>query len=52
MRTPCLRPGLASALREGCVVLHVTPLLRELIVETVRFGQLRARRRHERALRE
>jgi len=52
MRTLYLRPGLASALREGCAVLHVTPLLRELIVETVRVGQLRARHRHERALRD
>jgi AraC-like DNA-binding protein len=33
-------------------VLHVTPLLRELILETVRIGKLRARHHHERALRD
>src|SRR5271154_5435279 len=52
MRTLYLRPGLASALSRGCAVLHVTPLLRELIVETVRIGQLRMRNHHERALRD
>jgi AraC-like DNA-binding protein len=49
---PGLRDGLASGLRAGCAVLHVTPLLRELIVEAVRLGQLRARNRQERALRD
>lgn len=52
MRTLYLRPGLASALPHGCAVLHVTPLLRELIVETVRVGHLRPHHRHERALRD
>ena len=52
MRTLYLRPGLASAFSRGCAVLHVTPLLRELIVETVRIGQLRTRNRHECALRD
>jgi AraC-like DNA-binding protein len=52
MRTLYLRPGLASALSRGCAVLHVTPLLRELIVEAVRIGQLRMRNHHERALRD
>jgi hypothetical protein len=42
MRTLYLRRGLASKLPLGCTVLHVTPLLRELIVEAVRIGQLRA----------
>lgn len=52
MRTLYLRPGLASPFSRGCVVLHVTPLLRELIVEAVRIGWLRARNRNERALRD
>jgi AraC-like DNA-binding protein/quercetin dioxygenase-like cupin family protein len=52
MRTLYFRPGLVSGLSPGCVVLHVTPLLRELIVETVRTGQLRTRNTHERALRD
>src|SRR5271166_4236223 len=43
MRTLYLRPGLASRLSDGCLVLQVTPLLRELIVEAVRLGQLRWR---------
>lgn len=33
-------------------MLHVTPLMRELIVEAVRIGQLRTRNHHERALRD
>ena len=52
LRTLYLRPGLVSHRLRGCAVLQVTPLLRELIVETVRIGSLRARRRHERALRD
>ena len=43
MRTLYLRPGLAPRLPDLCKVLHVTPLLRELIVETVRIGNLRSR---------
>ncbi|HLY20331.1 MAG TPA: helix-turn-helix transcriptional regulator [Bryobacteraceae bacterium] len=43
MRTLYLRPGLATSLPAACTVLHVTPLLRELIVEIVRIGQLRTR---------
>jgi len=35
-----------------CAVLHVSPLLRELIVEAVRAGQLRMRDRYESALRD
>jgi AraC-like DNA-binding protein len=41
MRTLYLRPGLARDLPRRCNVLQVTPLLRELIVEAVRIGQLR-----------
>jgi AraC-like DNA-binding protein len=52
MRTLCLRRGVAARLPAGCTVLHVTPLLRELIVETVRIGNLRASDPLESALRE
>ena len=52
MRTLYIRPGLVPGLSAGCAVLHVTPLLRELILETVRIGQLRARSPSERALRD
>lgn len=50
MRTLYFRPRLASRAAPGCTVLHVTPLLRELIVETVRIGQLHTRKPAERAL--
>lgn len=52
MRTLYLRRGVAAQLPAGCMVLHVTPLLRELIVETVRLGNLRARHRLENSLRD
>jgi AraC-like DNA-binding protein/quercetin dioxygenase-like cupin family protein len=52
MRTLYLRRELAARPSAGCTVLHVTPLLRELIVETVRMGSLRARNRPESALRD
>lgn len=52
MRTLYVRPGQVSAFEGGCTVLHVTPLLRELIVEAVRIGRLRARAPIERALRD
>jgi AraC-like DNA-binding protein/mannose-6-phosphate isomerase-like protein (cupin superfamily) len=52
MRTLYLRTGLTVRLEPGCAVLHVTPLLRELIVETVRVSQLRVRNRYECSLRE
>ena len=52
MRTLYISRGLVSAMPIGCAVLHVTPLLRELIVETVRIGQLRTAHRLERALRD
>jgi AraC-like DNA-binding protein len=52
MRTLYLRTGLSARVESGCAVLHVTPLLRALIVEAVRVGQLRMRNRYECALRE
>jgi AraC-like DNA-binding protein len=50
MRTLYFRPGLIRTRPVGNAVLHVTPLLRELILETVRIGNLHARHRLERAL--
>jgi hypothetical protein len=38
MRTLYFRPRLVAAFSPGCAVLHVTPLLRELILEAVRIG--------------
>ena len=52
MRTLYLRGGLSARPEPRCAVLHVTPLLRELIVETVCAGQLRLRDRYECALRD
>jgi len=52
MRTLYLRKGLADGLPTGCTVLHVTPLLRELIVETVRIGNLRTSDSLETSLRD
>jgi AraC-like DNA-binding protein len=52
MRTLYLRRGLASRLPRTCTVLHVTMLLRELIVEAVRIGQLRSGNRLHRTLRD
>ncbi len=52
MRTLYFRPGLVSRPGPGCAVLSITPLLRELVIETVRIGRLRARNPHERALRD
>ena len=52
MRTLYLRAGLAARSEQGCVVLYVTPLLRELIAETVNVVQLHIRDRYECALRE
>jgi AraC-like DNA-binding protein/quercetin dioxygenase-like cupin family protein len=43
MRTLYLRPDTADQMPNHCAVLLVTPLLRELIVETVRLGRLRSR---------
>jgi len=52
MRTLYFRPGLIRTPPLVSAVLHVTPLLRELILETVRIGNLRSRQHHERALRD
>jgi AraC-like DNA-binding protein/quercetin dioxygenase-like cupin family protein len=52
MRTLYLRRALTARLEPRCIVLHVTPLLRELILEIVRVGRLRVRDRYECALRE
>ena len=52
MRTLYLRKSLTARSDLHCAVLHVTPLLRELIVETVSVGQLRMKHRYECALRE
>lgn len=40
MRTVYLRPGLAAGLPESCGVVQVTPLLRELVLETLQRGML------------
>lgn len=50
MRTLYLRPGLVRG--QHCAVLHVSPLLRELIVEAVRIGNLKMRNAGHAALRD
>jgi AraC-like DNA-binding protein len=50
MRTLYLRPGLVRRFGNGCCVLHVTGLLREVILEAVACGQLRNRNDYEPAL--
>jgi AraC-like DNA-binding protein len=52
MRTLYLRKDLSARPAPGCAVLHVTPLLRELVVETVRVGRLRMRNHYECSLRD
>ena len=52
MRTLYLRRRLARGLPGECTVMHVTPLLRELIVEAVRTGSLGNGNRVHRALRD
>ncbi len=52
MRTLYLRKNLMARPESRCAVLHVTPLLRELMLETVRAGRLRTRNRYECALRD
>ncbi len=52
MRTLYIRRALATGLPAACTVLHVTPLLRELIVETVRLKQMGMRNRLHCALRD
>jgi len=47
MRTLYLRPDLAARPEPHCLVLHVKPLLRELIIEAVNAGQLHRRNREE-----
>ena len=50
MRTLYFRANIAPRPVHECSVLHVDPLLRELVVETVRLGQLRYSSREHRAL--
>jgi AraC-like DNA-binding protein/quercetin dioxygenase-like cupin family protein len=52
MRTLYLRRGLVPNAPKVCTVLHVSPLLRELIVEAVRMGQLCVKNRVQTALRD
>jgi len=52
MRTLYLRRRVAPGLPAVCTALHVSPLLRELIVEAVRVGQLRMKDRLHCALRD
>lgn len=52
MRTIYFRPSLATRRSEVCEVLHVSTLLRELIVEAVGLGRLRTRIEYERAVRD
>jgi hypothetical protein len=52
MRTLYLQTSLVARSEPSCAVLHATPLLRELIVETVRVGRLRMRNRYECTLRD
>ena len=40
MRTLYFRPGMVPSQPDSCVVMNVSPLLRELVLETVRIGQL------------
>jgi AraC-like DNA-binding protein len=51
MRTLYLRPSLAR-MAPVCTVLYVRPLLRELIFEIVRIGELHLHKQHESALRD
>jgi len=50
MRTLYLRRGLARHLGEACVVVHVSALLEELILEACRIGDLESDDRRERHL--
>jgi AraC-like DNA-binding protein len=52
MRTLYLRRGLLPHAPEVCTVLHISPLFRELVLETVRIGQLRTNNRLHCALRD
>jgi AraC-like DNA-binding protein len=50
MRTLYVRRELARELSQRCAVIHVTPLLRELIIEAVRIGHLRMKSERDGAL--
>jgi AraC-like DNA-binding protein len=52
MRTLYLRRGLAPRMPRRCSVLHVTTLLRELIIEAVRIGKLQSRNHLHRTIRD
>jgi AraC-like DNA-binding protein len=52
MRTLYLRPGIARREDANCTVLSISPLLRELILETVQIGKLRSRTSDHCALRD
>ena len=52
MRTLYLRRGLVTRLPAECLVLHVSALLRELVIEAVRIGNLRMKNRLHCALRD
>lgn len=52
MRTLYMRRGVVTRLPQSCTILHVTPLLRELIVEAVRLKELRVRQKLHCALRD
>jgi len=50
MRTLYLAPGLVRRFGNDCCVLHVTGLLREVILEAVASGELRKKNDYERGL--
>lgn len=50
LRTLYVRPGLARHVGDACVVVHVSALLEELILEACRIGDLRATAARERHL--
>jgi AraC-like DNA-binding protein len=52
MRTLYMKRGLVPRMPDRCAALHVAPLLRELIVEAVRMGKLRARDKHHAAMKD
>jgi AraC-like DNA-binding protein len=52
MRTLYLRNGLVSRRPPTCAVLHISPLLRELIIEAAHLKQLRTRQHLHMALRD
>ena len=50
MRTLYVKKGLVKRAASECVVLYVTPLLRELILETVKTGRIQLRNKAQRLL--